>query len=355
MAELRPRSGHLPRSALSSVATVQTDQAVVAGADHNVFARRALAAYDLPAGARARLISLSENATFLVEGERPIGVLRVYRDGNQSAAAMRSELAWIEALRGGEVVDTPAVIPTVTGDGLHWVTVAGASRACVMFEHVVGTAPAEDDLETYALVGRAAATLHLQTQQWQRPDWFTRAVWDVDTILGPGATWGLWSDGPGLDGAATATLARAEAKVRDRLSGYPAQPPAAGLVHCDMRAANLIKGPEGRVWVIDFDDAGFSWYLWDLCSSTTFVEHQPHVGALIESWLRGYRQVRPLSDADLAAIPDLVFLRRLHILAWLGSHAESDLAHELDASFTAATVDIARRYLDGTFLAGVGF
>ena len=88
----------------------------MAGSDHTAFARRALRAYDLPGSARARLISLSENATFLVEDEQPLGVLRVYRIGYQSQDAVRSELAWIDALRDdGDVVATPAIRRTRHG------------------------------------------------------------------------------------------------------------------------------------------------------------------------------------------------------------------------------------------------
>jgi len=156
----------------------------IAGSDHTAFARQALRAYDLPASARARLISLSENATFLVEDDQPIGVLRVYRIGYQSQDAIRSELAWIDALLDdGDVVRTPAVRRTRDGEALQWITVGGVTRACAMFEYIRGTAPAEDDLATYTLVGRTAAALHLQVQRWQRPDWFTRAAWDIDTIL----------------------------------------------------------------------------------------------------------------------------------------------------------------------------
>lgn len=326
----------------------------MAGSDHTAFARQALRAYDLPGSARARLISLSENATFLVEDEQPLGVLRVYRIGYQSQDAVRSELAWIDALRDdGDVVATPAIRRTRHGEALQWITVGGVTRACAMFEHVRGAAPAEDDLATYALVGRTAAALHLHVQRWQRPDWFSRAAWDIDAILGADARWGQWRDGPGLDAEGTAVLERAERRVRAGLADYPAREPVAGLVHCDMRAANLLKGPDGSVWVIDFDDAGFSWYLWDLCSATTFVEHLPHVGEVIAAWVRGYRQVRPLTERDLAAIPDLVFLRRMHILAWLGSHPESDLAHDMGDSFTTATVELARRYTAGDYLAGL--
>jgi Ser/Thr protein kinase RdoA (MazF antagonist) len=326
------------------------DTSTSAGADHAAYARAALTAYGLPQSARARMISLSENATFLVETDQPIGVLRVYRVGYQNDTAIRSELAWIEALREDGIVHTPGIRRTSGGETLQWITVDGVTRACAMFDHVHGSAPTDDDFATYALVGRTAAELHHQTDRWQRPDWFTRSTWDVDHILGPDAPWGRWSDGPGLDADAIALLERSADRVRARLADYPARGPVAGLVHCDLRAANLLKGADDRVWVIDFDDAGFSWYLWDLCSSTTFIEHLPQLADVVEVWLSGYRQVRPLTDQDVEAIPDLVFLRRLHILAWLGSHPESDLAHSLGDSFTRDTVELARRYLDGRFL-----
>jgi Ser/Thr protein kinase RdoA (MazF antagonist) len=314
------------------------------------FARRALEAYDLAPTARPRLISVSENSTFLVEEDTPVGVLRIYRPDYQSDAAIRSELAWIDAVRDAGLLSTPAIRRTRTGEPLEWIEVDGATRACVLFDYVAGCEPSHDDLDTYELVGRTAATLHLQVQQWKRPVWFTRTMWDLDNILGPRAPWGQWCDGPGLRQDDITLLKYAEDKVRTNLADYPARGPIAGLVHCDLRAANLLKDPNGRVWVIDFDDSGFSWYLWDLCSSTTFIEHLPHVGSVIDAWLQGYQKVRPLTARDIAAIPDLVFLRRLHLLAWLGSHPNSDLAHELGDSFTMATCELADRYLARTFL-----
>ncbi len=323
-----------------------TKEAVAA----EMFARNALAAYTFPADTRVRLVSMSENATFLLENGERVGVLRVYRQDYQSTAAVRSELAWIDAVRADGIVRTPAVLRTRDGEPVQWITVDGITRACAVFEYVEGQQPTPDDRQTYHLVGGIAAALHIHAEQWERPEWFTRTKWDVEGILGEGAPWGQWTDGPGLDGDGMALLRRADAQVRSRLDNYPASAPVAGLVHCDLRSANLLKDATGGVWVIDFDDAGFSWYLWDLCSSTTFEEHMPHVRDIIDAWLTGYREVRSLSARDVAAIPDLVFLRRLHVLAWLGSHPESDLARDLGDSYTHATYELAENYLNGRFL-----
>ena len=54
--------------------------------------------------------------------------------------------------------------------------------------------------------------------------------------------------------------------------------------------------------------------------------------AIIEKW----------PEADEAEIPTFLMLRRLLILAWIGSHAETDLARELGMSEQALRVAIHR-------------
>src|SRR4051812_11954522 len=61
--------------------------------NHESLARAALPAYGRDPHAGVRLLSLSENATYLVDGDDPM-VLRVHRPGYHSLDAIRSELAW---------------------------------------------------------------------------------------------------------------------------------------------------------------------------------------------------------------------------------------------------------------------
>lgn len=323
--------------------------------DENIelYRRHAVAAldhYDLPAGAMLRLISLSENATFIVEGEQPLGILRMYLSNAKRLAAVRSELAWIEALRRDAAVDTPGVLRTRDGDTLACFAIDGTERVCAMFEYIPGTELSDHDPRTYGQVGRIAALLHEHGKRWARPAGFVRKIWDLETILGKDADWGDWRAGPGLAPESRVLLERTEQLIRQRLGEYPVSADRGGLVHCDLRAANLMIDPDGRIWAIDFDDCGISWFLWDLCSTTTFIEHLPKVDDIVQAWLTGYRQVRQLGEEDIGIIPDLVMLRRLHIFAWLGSHPASDLANTLRGTYCAATCDVARQYLDGRFL-----
>ena len=63
----------------------------------------------------------------------------------------------------------------------------------------------------------------------------------------------------------------------------------------------LVPGMLGDVNVIDFDDCGFSWYLYDLGSSLSFIEHLPVVPELIDS---GIKFVNALGAAG-ATVPAL--------------------------------------------------
>ncbi|MGH3261430.1 MAG: phosphotransferase enzyme family protein, partial [Trebonia sp.] len=118
-----------------------------------------------------------------------------------------------------------------------------------------------------------------------------------------------------------------------------------GLIHADMRLANLLVDGDD-VWVIDFDDCGFSWFMYDFATTISFMEDHPRVPELREAWVRGYRTIGELSAEDEAELDTFVMLRRLLLVAWIGSHHTfATEAAELGAGFTAGTCALADRYL----------
>src|SRR5947208_15788669 len=77
--------------------------------DHESYARAALADYGRGRHTPLRLLSLSENATYLVDDDDPM-VLRVHRPGYHSLESIRSELTWMAALREQVGMLTPTVM-----------------------------------------------------------------------------------------------------------------------------------------------------------------------------------------------------------------------------------------------------
>ena len=65
-------------------------------------------------------------------------------------------------------------------------------------------------------------------------------------------------------------------------------PTVSALSTADLRLANLLIDGEA-VKVIDFDDCGFGWHMYDAATPVSFYEHEPQVPRLLEAWLKGYR------------------------------------------------------------------
>jgi Ser/Thr protein kinase RdoA (MazF antagonist) len=263
------------------------------------------------------------------------------------------------------------VLPTRDGPPGAWA--ATRRRAAARRPLRLGAGPRARRVavvEDFRALGAIAARLHEHARRWRRPAWFTRFTWGYETSIGPRGHWGRWQDGMAVGPPEREVLGRLEATLQRRLAAFGDGPDRFGLVHADMRLANLIvdgppgpgsapppsghagpwgparpSDPAGPVHVIDFDDCGFGWYLYDLGSSLSFLEDDPRVPELTDAWVTGYREVGRLSAREEAELPTFVLLRRLLLVAWIGSHADTDLAQQMGADFTRGCLDLAEAYL----------
>ncbi|WP_059016890.1 phosphotransferase [Mycobacterium sp. M26] len=316
---------------------------------HEFFARAALPAYGRAPDSALRLLSLSENATYLVDDDDPI-VLRVHRPGYHSLDAIRSELAWMKALRTDTPVTTPelifardgadVVVAEVDGDVLHVDAVT-----------FVPGCTAEDDPDAVGFdeLGRITAIMHEHSRGWAAPTGFTRFRWDLEAILGPEARWGNWRLAPGLTDTDRSWIQRASDDITAKLTEFGSAPDRFGLVHADLRLANLMVDPSdvaAGITVIDFDDCGWSWYLADLGAAVSFIEDTPAGERIIAEWLTGYFEVGSIPAAHLELIPSFVMMRRIMLTAWIASHHDADAAIGVGEQFAPDTARLAQRYLE---------
>jgi Ser/Thr protein kinase RdoA (MazF antagonist) len=136
-----------------------------------------------------------------------------------------------------------------------------------------------------------------------------------------------------------------QATIIRRLQAFGADAERYGLIHADMRLANLLISPAGETRLIDFDDCGLGWFLYDFATGVSFIEDHPQVPTLKEAWVEGYRQVRTLSPAEEREIDSFVMLRRLALLAWIGSHIEAPEPQQLAPDFARVSAELGERYL----------
>jgi Ser/Thr protein kinase RdoA (MazF antagonist) len=311
--------------------------------------RGALARWGLSDGTQLKLLTISENATF--QAHDPVTghdiVFRVHRPGYHTRAEIESELAWLAALSRHDVVPTLTPVPQLDGSLIADIYDDGTVRHTVAFALLKGKEPAEgDDLARwFRELGAINARLHAHARTWQRPEGFVRKTWDYETMLGDVKLWGDWRGALGLDEEGRQVLERATRVLRDLLDAYGTGQDRFGLIHADMRVANLLVDGD-TLSVIDFDDCGFGWYLYDFAAAISFIEHEPYVSELQAAWIEGYRTVAPLPDMECAILPVFIMLRRILLTAWIASHSETLTAQEMGEAYTHGTVALARAFLN---------
>lgn len=305
--------------------------------------------WGMPETSRISLLNISENATFVAEApeENKKMILRIHRPDYHTRQEIASELIWIDSLRDQGIVSTAAPIPLVSGGKIAGFNCLGADRFAVGFEFLQGSEPSpENDLkDDFYTLGAVTARLHGHTKGWATPIGFKRKVWDFDSMLGDRPLWGDWRNAMGLDGKGHTLLAQTSALLHQHLDRYGKEPNRFGLVHADLRLANLLTG-EGALHVIDFDDCGYSWFMYDFAAAISFMEEDTQIPELQNAWVKGYRSVSFLDTEDEAVIPTFIMLRRMLLTAWLASHSETQTAREMGSAYTEGTLRLAEKYLN---------
>ena len=315
-------------------------------------ARAALDQYPIAAGAEVALCNVSENHTYRVSdpGSGAQFALRVHRPGYRTTVQIESELAWLDALDRDGVVPTPPVLAARDGRRVVSAHAPGlGARDVVVFEWVAGLAPdldaGGDAAAQFETLGAISARMHRHARAWPRPLGFDRPRWDYEHTIGAHGYWGAWQDGLGIGAHERQQLGRLDATIARRLGAFGQDPARFGLVHADIRLANVLADGD-TVRVIDFDDCGFTWFMYDFATAVSFMEDHPRVPELREAWVRGYRTEAELEAAAEAELATFVMLRRLLLVAWIGSHHTfAPEAAELGAGFTAGTCALAEDYL----------
>ena len=287
----------------------------------HLLATAALERYDLPPGAMARLVNVSENATYRIEapGDGGKWALRVHREGYHRRAAIASELAWLIALREDSAVLTPTPIAGADGELIQLVAddALARPRHVVLFAWEEGTEPDVQERNLggrFEVLGEISARMHLHVRDWARPAGFERFTWDYETTLGSRPHWGSWRNGMGVTPEIEALFARTIDLIRRRLERFGTSPERSNLIHGDMRLANLLIDG-GTTKVIDFDDCGFGWHQYELAVALSELEEEPYFAEIRQALVDGVvRAAGPaLRRSDGVWVADYVRLRFLAV------------------------------------------
>ncbi len=315
-------------------------------------AARALGAWGLD-GARLNLIKYRENAVFEVQVDGERRALRIHRPGYHSDDALRSELQWMRALSEAGIA-VPEIVPTAAGELFASGEFPGvpARLQIDMFDWIdgqqVGTVEggvgAADIEATYRTIGSLAGRLHNQAAGWQPPEGFTRHAWCEHGLMGEQPFWGRFWELPALTADQRGLLVRARERVFQDLSKLDKSPAQYSMIHADFAPENLmVEGDQIRL--IDFDDSGFGWHLFELVTSLYFILGEDYFDAAQAALIEGYRSERALPDDQLALLPLFFLARGTTYVGWVHTRPETETAQEMTPWLVDAVCDLAENYL----------
>ncbi len=322
-------------------------------------AAAALAAYPLR-DTRLRLVGDMENTTFRVDahelgrhrasppsGSRDLFLLRVHRPGRHgrgvgSVAAIGSELRWLTALRAQTHLLVPE--PVATSDGEPTVTVSSATvpetHTCSLLRWMSGRIHTANPRPRHiGLLGAAMAQLHNHADQWVPPAGFVRIEWNWEAFFGNNLEYGgisasqCWRLLPRELRAKFSTVASRAERLMTRLGDGPDR---VGLIHADLHLDNALFHA-GGIRLIDFDDCGFGFRLYDVAVALWELRHRPDYPVFRDALVAGYTRHRSLPADDLAHVDTFIATRAVTFGLWFAGMAQvkpgfrDQLDHELAA------------------------
>ncbi|CAG4904351.1 phosphotransferase enzyme family protein [Paraburkholderia saeva] len=303
-------------------------------------------------------LKIRENAVFRVDlrdGGRV--VLRIHRAGYHGDDALHAEFHWMDALAASGI-EVPRVVNSKQGRPFESVSSVGVpeGRQIDVLEWVDGqqlgalesglTGASEDIASRYRTLGGIAARMHNHTSQWSAPAGFVRHSWCEEGLAGAQPLWGRFWELEQLSAAQRAMFERARDAVWQDLSAFGKTREQFGLIHADLVPENVLVDGE-RLRVIDFDDAGFGWHLFDIATSLYFIRNDPGFDVALDAFVEGYRACRPLADADLRRLPLFMAARSTTYLGWVHNRKETETAKELTPLLIDYACSAVDEYLTG--------
>jgi Ser/Thr protein kinase RdoA (MazF antagonist) len=295
-------------------------------------ARRALVAFGVEP-ADLRFIRLAENVTFRVTDARdglPL-VLRLHRPWYHDIVALQSGHIWTRALvQAGIAAPEPLLTQagesftqaeiTETGER-RWVGLARWVEGELLADVIARETDTDANASRMAQVGAIMAAMHNQARGWTPPAGFQRHMLDADGLMGPKPFWGPFWDQAILSHGERDMLLRMRDRLHAALTCYGQLARTFSLIHADLHPSNVVIDG-ARAAVIDFDDSGFGWHLYDVAVALTAYQGHPDFAVLRDGFIAGYRSVRAISDEDLTLLPMFLLIRDMATLGWYHQRPE---------------------------------
>jgi Ser/Thr protein kinase RdoA (MazF antagonist) len=276
--------------------------------------RKAAALWGLET-ATCRFVAGRENQVFHLSDGQSAYALRIRRPGLRNQPELLSELAWMKAM-GAAGLDVPNPQTSRRGNLLEIVEDHQVDLVSWMDGTPIGQSAKplalDKPSEVFFELGAALAKLHEASDRFEPDANFTRWHWDLDGLLGPDPLWGPFWDNPELDPETASMLQAFRSNAVDHLRQISTNMDY-GLIHADPVRENVLWTGK-RLQLIDFDDGGFGFRLFEIATALIKNTREPNYVDLRRNLIAGYHSSRSL---DVSELDFFLALRAVTYVGWI--------------------------------------
>lgn len=297
------------------------------------------------------ILKISENITVLLKTTTDEKyILRVNRPNYHTFEELTDEITWMDAIEKETDITIPSVVANIFGNKISEFSTSNSyGKYYSIFSFINGSVlnnlSSAELLNRMKDVGLLAAKLHKQVKNNPYLNHLNRFTWNYDDLIGDTARWGDWKQNKLLNDSQKNTLTNALDKISHSLQLYGKNPTNYGLIHSDFHLSNIMCN-NNSLSIIDFDDCGYGWFLYECGCS--LLQYNNNIEELANAWLTGYCEIINLNSKDTDMIWAFIIIRRIARIGWMHTHASSDTAKNIDDfyNYIETTTNLCTKYLD---------
>ncbi|MCY3834414.1 MAG: phosphotransferase [Chloroflexi bacterium] len=288
-------------------------------------AELALRRWSLPP-AELSVLGSNGKAVLKVQADAGLYVLRLYKPGGVTEAALRSELNWLSTIHRHTDLLAPRPIHSFV-DGcersyidIHCGQLPAPHKArAVLFQFIDGESKTARDLtlKDVQRIGEYLGKLHREGQR-DLPAGFGRTRLDWNGLFGDDSPYASPQERDQLSAAQRAVYAEVANRLRQRLSALASEPNSMGLIHADLLAKNIVF-VEDAIAALDFEYCAWGFFLYDLAPLLWQLkgDRAADYPELQDALWRGYTSIRPQVEGQRDLLESMTAARQLVSCRWL--------------------------------------
>ena len=265
---------------------------------------------------KTELIAYRENVTFKAQdnfGNRL--VLRFHRKNYSHKYEIVSELLWLEELNEKNI-NVPKPVKSIQNNYIE--DIEGQLISVLTWINGTPLTKINENKNKHINeiiffnLGKEIAKVHNFSDDWIKPDQFCKRKWDIDGLLGENPVWDKFWTNPELTQTQTDQISFMKNQCYYFLKKMVHKLDY-GLIHADAVRDNVLVQDNYKVNLIDFDDSGFGFRLFDIATTLLHYINDKNFLIMKENILKGYLSVRFL---DFYFLNIFILIRSFTYVGW---------------------------------------